>query len=121
MFHAANLPLNKIYQFLVVLDVYGEDLAMLDICFILGSTYATAKKWKLRGPDMRSPVKFAGADRSFAQTLRSSEIMPEGDDFFAFCEMRGIVVNEHLMLEYLRWLCQLKLPVREKLTRKVSG
>jgi transposase-like protein len=116
IFHGTHLPLHKVIQYLVLDNAYGDAWPVTDICFVMGCAHKTANLWRTRVQHVRSLESFAVVDRELATSIAGNARVTEkhADDFFSYCGMRGIVVNEYLLGEYLRWVCQITMPDKVK-------
>jgi transposase-like protein len=104
IFHGSKLPVYRFFQYFLMLNALGDDLTIRDICFALDCSFKTASLWQKRGDDIRTPAQFALVDRGISGQLLA-EPQPatpkECESFFSFCEMKGIVVEEPLFIDYL--------------------
>lgn len=114
IFQGTKMPIKKFFQFFIIFNALGDQVRMQDICYVLECTFKTAGLWLARGRTFRSPEKFAFINPKGTERLAAMEAAPDltGDPFFAFCEMKGIVVNEPHFLEFLKGVCRTPVNVR---------
>jgi transposase-like protein len=109
-FQGTKLPVHKFFQFFIAYNALGEEIKMQAICYILQCTFKTASLWLTRGRAFQSPEKFAFVSNHTAARLKGGDpTVDTTDPFFAFCEMKGIVLNEAHFLEYLKNVCRTRL------------
>jgi transposase-like protein len=114
IFQGSKMPVHKYFHFFILHNAFGDDFSLRDICFTLDCSFKTATLWLKRGQEIRSTTKFTILDRRLASSLRDQDSNHESPDdrFFSFCEMKGVLVNESLLLEYFRGVCQNKVTVQ---------
>lgn len=111
IFQGSKMPVHKYFHFFILHDALGDQLSLRDICFALDCSLKTAGLWLKRGEDIKAPTRFTQLDRRLAATLADdSRSEPHTDAFFSFCEMKGILVTEALLLDYIRGICRNRVP-----------
>lgn len=112
----SKMPVQKYFHFFILHNAFGDDISLRDVCFTLDCSFKTATLWLKRGQEIKSEKKFAIVDRKLAASLAHDQKShePHEDPFFSFCDMRGIVVNEPLLLEYIQSVCQTKIAVGKR-------
>lgn len=110
IFQGSKMPVHKYFHFFVLHNALNDQLSLRDVCFALDCSFKTATLWLKRGDEIRSPTKFAIIDRKLAGALadKATTEEPHSDAFFSFCEMKGILVNEALLLDYIQSICRNK-------------
>jgi transposase-like protein len=107
VFHGSKMPVYKYLHFFVLHNALGEKLALRDVCFALDCSFKTASLWLKRGERIRSAIPFAIVDKKLAHLNASkeatvSDMPPDCETFFSFCEMKAIVVNGPLFVDYIQ-------------------
>jgi transposase-like protein len=113
VFQGSKMPVQKYFHFFILHNAFGDDVSLRDVCFTLDCTFKTASLWLKRCKAIKSEKTFAILDRKLAASIdhRDKSHDPPEDAFFSFCDMKGILVNEALFLEYIQGVCQNKATV----------
>jgi transposase-like protein len=105
IFHGSKMPVYKYFHFFIMHNALGEQLTLRDICFALDCSFKTASIWLKRADEIRSPTAFGKVDKHLSSRFASQETRQtpaECEAFFSFCEMKAIVVNEALLIDYVQ-------------------
>ncbi len=102
IFKGTKLDLNKHFQFYILYNALGNSLMLRKICELIGCTDKTASLWVKRAKEL--PLEqFAYIGPKAQHLLREAQ---DDEPFLAYCDFKGIVVDEQRFLQQLRNLCQ---------------
>lgn len=107
IFQRSKMPVNKFFQYFILHNAFGDRISLRDLCFTLNCSQKTASLWFKRGLELQSLTTFARSDRERAASLgNANKRIVEEDPFFRFCEMKGVLVNEDMFVDYIKHICQ---------------
>ena len=112
VFHGSKLPVYKSFHYFILVNALRDQLTLRDICFALDCSFKTASLWQKRQADIDTPLQFAIIDKKLSIELNSRTAPPmpsETEPFFAFCEMKSVVLHEPNFTEYLRGVAQAQM------------
>lgn len=113
VFMGARLPLPRYFQFFTILDALGDSLTFRDIAFVVGVAHKTAKGFAARLEAAKIDAKFTRIDRDLSDRLRDGYRGTEagdGENFFTYCEIKSITVDEAEFMRYVQRLCTTTVP-----------
>jgi transposase-like protein len=109
IFHGSKLPVYKSFHYFILVNALRDRLTLRDVCFALDCSFKTASLWQKRQDDIATPSQFATVDKKLSSQLSSMPtpaMRGDNESFFAFCEMKSIVMHEPTFIEYLRGVAQ---------------
>ena len=102
IFQGAKMPLYKFLQYFILRGAIGDALELREVAFALNVSHKTASILIKRATDVDMPAGLAIVDRPRANAISAAEAHAAVDDtFFSYCRMRGILVSQLLLKQYL--------------------
>lgn len=109
----ARLPLTTYLQAFTIHDALGDKLTYPQFIFALGVSPAAKKSLTARLKLANTGIRFTVIDPEKALEIRNSSSareIPIESNFLAFCEMKSILIDEHLFFKFLEQVINIPFP-----------
>jgi len=117
LFMGAKLPLPSYFQFFTILNALGSSLPFRDIAFVVDVAHKTAKGFVTRLNEINADIPFTVIDRDLSDRYRAEykeHSIGAAENFFAYCEIKSILVDEDEFLRYIQLISTTAVPESEE-------